>query len=157
MHLKLVHFMVCILVYFKKADDSSQNQSPQIQFIQYTLCARHFTECVSLFKICFHGMIIPRWGNQSSDGNWQLSKKKYGLSSGPDDSRTWATSGWLPWIPYPSVFSCSLMSSKRYPRVVPGFWSLNQKSCYNYASLCWPWNPPLVEDVTEVTSAAWRV
>ena len=60
--------MVRILVYLKKADDSSQNQSPQIQFIEYPLCARHFTEFASLFKICFQGM-IPKWGNQSSYGN----------------------------------------------------------------------------------------
>lgn len=78
-----------------------------------------------------------------------------------DDFRTWDTSGWLPWVPYLSVLSFSLMSSKKASQagLVPGLPTrdFHCKRYYNHASLCWARNTPWLEHAPKVTLGAWRV
>ena len=118
--------MICKL-YLKKVDQTHPpKKTPQLLCIEYLLCARYFTEIVSLpFNTPFKAGLSP--GEKSKfRGELTAFKEEAGFEPMSADSRIWTTSGWLPWLPHPSVLSCSLMSSKSYPRVTPGSWPLYQ-------------------------------
>lgn len=126
-HKKLVNFMLCKL-YLKKL---TKETPPKTKSCSYCPLSIHYVPGILQRSFCFfllllQSRITPQMGKPKFREKMTVFKWEAGFEPMSDDCGTWAASGWLHWLPHPSVLSCCLMSSKRYLRVMSGSWPFYQ-------------------------------